>query len=648
MKNQRYLNRMIVTCCCISLLTIVSCTTTSEVAIQSPDQSKSVQIGFDAQKGHAYYSLDINKTKIIIPSALGYQTGSDTIPGKNWSITNVLKFSHDSIWNPLWGKRSQVSDKYNAVNITFTNNKKQGLQQLLLEVRLYNDGLAFRYTVPQADSIPVNRELTQFNFSSDPTAWFYNGEYPNYGPVHLSEVKANRPSDVTLRVSDSLYLNLHEAYLPKGSPLVFSATSNRPSLGIASAPGIRGKLVNNYSSAWRVVMVGRQPGALIDSHLLELLNPDPEPGMDFSWVKPGVAVWDWRINGAVWNGFHYKMDYPSWVRMIDFAARQGFTALVLDANWYGPEHESASNPLNGDKANDVQRIIRYGKQKGVGVWLYLNDVGGRKYPIEQTLQQYGKWGAAGVKYGFMKGSPEEKNAWTQRITRLCAENKLLVDFHDGPVHPFGQLRTWPNAVTREFCHAQLDAHRVFTPTTFLTSIFVNMVAGPLDMGNGFFDLRNGKTTRVDESQPIPTTVVSEAARTLIVFSGTTIIPDIPEYYEKYPSLLEFISAQKMPWLESKTLMGEIGKYVVMARQTRDDKWLIAAVTNEDARTLTIPLTFLFDHNSQFTARISEDGNNGNFENNKTTLQTRTLKVTANDSLTLKMAPGGGACVILEK
>ena len=80
---------------------------------------------------------------------------------------------------------------------------------------------------------------------------------------------------------------------------------------------------------------------------------------------------------------------PSWVRMVDFAAEQGFKYLVLDANWYGPEFESDSDPVKGEKAQDVQRLLKYGKEKGVGIWLYLNDVGGRKYPIEKTLKQYG-------------------------------------------------------------------------------------------------------------------------------------------------------------------------------------------------------------------------------------------------------------------
>ncbi len=238
-----------------------------------------------------------------------------------------------------------------------------------------------------------------------------------------------------------------------------------------------------------------------------------------------------------------------------------------------------------------KKIIQYAKSRGVGIWLYLNDVGGRNFPISETLKLYHDWGAVGVKYGFMKGSEQEKNIRTRMITELCARNQLLVDFHDGPVHPYGQMRTWPNAITREYCHAQLDAHRVFVPSTFVTSVFVNMLAGPIDMNNGMFDLRQGPTTRVDENQPVPSTVVSEAARTLVTFSGATILPDIPEYYEKYPELLSFISAQQMPWKESRTLDGKVGEYIVMMRQT-DNVYLVGAVTNESARELEIPLSFL--------------------------------------------------------
>jgi alpha-glucosidase len=245
----------------------------------------------------------------------------------------------------------------------------------------------------------------------------------------------------------------------------------------------------------------------------------------------------------------------------------------------------------------------------------------------------------------MRGTPEEKNARTRLITELCAKNKLLCDFHDGPVHPYGQMRTWPNAVTREFCQAQLDAKRVFQPKTFVTSVFVNMLAGPLDMNNGMFDLRQGPTTRVDNKMEVPSTLVSEAARTLITFSGATIIPDVPEYYQKYPDLLRFIAAQQQPWRESKTLAGAIGEYVVMARQAADGRWLVGAATDEQSRELDIKLGFL--PAGKYRAAIIQDGREAHYLTNRETFRTEQRTVTRKDVISVKLAPGGGACVLLE-
>ena len=552
----------------------------------------------------------------------------------------VTRNKVNSVWKPLWGKRAVVPDKYNEMKLSFVNEAKSS-DALEVVARAYNEGVAFRYVSPQDAGSAL--ELTTFNFAGDYTAWFYNGERHNIGPERLTETDGERLPVMTVKAADDLYLAVHEACLDEGEPLKLKSEKGQCLFSVSVKPHL---LHAGYQSAWRVVLCGNRPGDLVDSHLLELLNPEPSGDYDFSWVKPGVALWDWRINGAQWEGFHYTMSYPSWERMVDFAAEQGFAYLVLDANWYGPEFEQGSDPVKGDKARDVRKLIQYGKQKGVGIWLYLNDVGGRNYPLEETLKQYGAWGAAGVKYGFMAGDGEEKNTRTKSITEMCARYKLLVDFHDYPVHPYGQMRTWPNAVTREYCKAQLDGHEIFYPKTFVTSVFVNMIAGPIDMNNGMFDLRQGKTTRSDNNQEVPSTVVSEAARTLITFSGATIIPDIPEYYRKYPALLRFLSAQKMPWLESKTLDGEIGEYIIMMRQAEDGVFLVGAATNEESRILRVPLSFL--GKGDYEAEIVEDGENAHYLSNRETIKVSKKKVTRNEVLNIKLAPGGGACIRIGK
>ena len=621
-----------------------ACGGDSSYQVDSPDSNLQVTIQ-PQEDGLLTYSFFANGKELIKESALGFKLeAEEIIPTTGWKVSNVSKRQVRDEWKPLWGKRAVVKDHFNELIIDLSNSTGK-LPQMQLIVRSYDDGMAIRYHVPEGkgETVNVEDELTAYNFAGNYTAWYYNKENHNIGPERLSETDTIRLPIMILQAGDSHFMAVHEADLRTGEPLLLESKEGEINFSVASKPRT---LEPGYTSAWRVVMYGEKPGDLVDSHLIELLNPDPDPQYDFAtWVKPGMAVWDWRIDGAIWEGFKYTMSYPSWVRMVDFAAESGFKYLVLDANWYGPEFESDSDPTKGDKANDVQRIIAYGKEKGVGIWLYLNDVGGRKYPIEETLKQYGEWGAAGVKYGFMKGTQEEKNLRTQMITELCAKNHLLVNYHDGPVHPYGQARTWPNAITREYCQAQLDAHKVFYPKTFVTSVFVNMVAGPIDMNNGMFDLRQGHTTRVDESQPVPSTVVAEAARTLITYSGVTIMPDIPEFYRKYPPLLKFLSAQKQPWKESRTLAGEIGEYIVMMRET-DEVYLVGVATNESGRTVEVPLHFL--PNGDFQVDIVEDADDAHYLTNRECLKTSQKQVNNQSSLSVRLAPGGGACLIFKK
>ena len=582
------------------------------VAVESPDGHLKLTVEV-ADDGAVTHSLAIDGTPLILPSPVGFAGGR---------FAGVTRRAENTVWKPIWGKRMVVPDSYREARVD--------LGSYQLEARAYDEGVALRYVYP--GSRPNGAEATAFNFAGDYTAWYYNGENHNLGPEKLSAANGQRMPVVTIKAGNSGYLALHEADLSDGEPLIFEAKEGGTSLRVASKP----------SPSWRVVMFGRTPGSLVDSHLLELLNPPPPAGMDFSWVKPGVALWDWRIDGAKVEDFRYDMSLPSWKRMVDFAAENGIPHLVLDANWYGPEFGRDSDPVKGGKVEQVKAIIAYGKTKNVGIWLYLNDVGGRKFSLEETLKQYGEWGAAGVKYGFMKGSPEEKNQRTRLITELCARNKLLCNYHDGPVHPYGQMRTWPNAVTREFCQAQLDGHKVFQPKTFVTSVFVNMLAGPLDMNNGVADLT--QAGRVDHGAPVPSTLTAEAARTLIVFSGATIIPDIPEYYRKHPELLRFIAAQRMPWRESKTLAGEIGEYIVMARQAADGAWLIGAATNEAPRELDVPLSFL--PAGKHEALVIQDGPRSDFRTRAEDYQAETREVSSADTLHLELAPGGGACVLV--
>ncbi len=593
---------------------LTSAAAAEPLAVTSPDGR--LQLAFTvASDGTPSYTFQTEGRTLIKASPLGLAGLSRP------KLAGVARRTVDTVWRPVWGKRAVVPDRFAELTLDLTSYR--------LVARAYNDGVAFRYVVPAGQA---TGELTEYRFAGDYTAWYYNGEHHNLGPEKLSQADGRRLPVMTVKVDDACYLALHEADLSSGDPLVLMSKKGETVFRVASRP----------SPAWRVIFCARTPGVLVDSHLIELLNPPPAPGLSFDWVRPGVAVWDRRINGAVVDWFKYTMSLTSWKRMDDLAQQKHLRYLVLDADRYGPEYGRQSDPTKGGKVAQVREIIAYGRARGVGVWLYLNDVAGRQFPLEPTLRQYGQWGAAGVKYGFMTGTPAEKNQRTRRITELCAQNHLLCDFHDGPVHPYGQMRTWPNAVTREFCHAQLDAHRVFQPKTFVTTVFVNMLAGPLDMNNGLADLQ--QAGRVDQPAPVPSTLTAEAARTLIVFSGATIIPDIPENYRRHPELLRFIAAEQMPWRESRTLSGAIGEHIVVARQAADGRWLVGAATNEDPRGLDIPLAFLA--RGRYQALVIQDGPDSDYRTHRESYRAAERVVGPADTLHVQLAPGGGACVLL--
>ncbi|CAL1518836.1 glycoside hydrolase family 97 N-terminal domain-containing protein [Chitinophaga sp. MM2321] len=603
------------------------------------------------------YAFSAHGTRLIYSSSMGLDFGpSGKFPSTGWKVSEVVKRRINNTWKPVWGKRAVVRDQYNETAIQL-QGPAIPFDKLNIVIRAYNDGIAFRYEVPDDASgreDTCERELTSFNFEGDYTTWFYNGEHANLGPDKLTEVQGNRNPVMTIQAADDAYLAILEADLRSGSPVVLHSGKGEKVFSVVSSPGI---IKPGYLSSWRVILYGKTPGSLVDSHVIALLNPAPDKGTDFSWVKPGVALWNRRVEGVKIDDFTYHVQaYASWVRLVDYAAKNSIPYLLLDSGWYGDQFSKSSDPVKGGAADDVKKLIAYAKTKGVRILLYMNDIGGRDYSLEQTLKQYNEWGAAGIKYGFMRGAMAEKNIRTRMITELCAKYQLLCNFHDGPVPPYGQMRTWPNAVTREYCQAQLDALTYFQPKTFVTTVFVNMLAGPLDMTNGVFDLMRSRPTNVKKEDQnmynhvykgdVPSTVTAEAARTLITFSGITVIPDIPENYDKFPELFSFVAAEKMPWKQSETLMGEIGQYIVMARQAADDTWLVGVANNESLRELDIPLSFL--GKGKYEATIIQDGDDAHYQTNRTTYKVNKKIVKSSDGIPVTLAPGGGACLIIKK
>lgn len=632
--------------------------------LTSPNQTVEVNIGM--KQGGVEWSVAYNGIKVVDDSLLGLILEK---PFKRLMLLSSKVVAEDSTWKPVWDKFSKIRNHYNELTLELCEADAYDCRRFEVIVRAYDDSVAVRYRLPDEGQVVIEEDNTHFNFTGDFVCWSANGEWPNYGPQRISKFEEVIPEPdqrhfpLTLKVNESCYAAVLEAAIYDFN---YVSPKGVAPHGIRTMMG-RNTVTTPVNTSWRVLLLGKTPGSLITNNALVNLNPpcrieNPE------WIKTGLSLWDWRGWGATApDGFTYELDMRSWRRQIDFASKHGVKFLLLDANWYGEEFSKDSNPVtsrttlcvqneegqilfpdapeNWNDPIDVPALIGYAADKRVGILLYINDRAQVKYDFDETLATYKSWGAAGIKYGFMGGKGQQKVLDTRKIVETCARHGLVCDFHDSPVPPSGDRRTWPNYITREFCHAQADAKRSFSPSTFCTTVFVNMLTGPLDMSNGMFALTNIEKGRPRVFQPINSTVVAEIARVLITFTGMAIIADMPEAYTAKLDLFDFIGSMPMNWDETIVLSGAIGEHISTARRS-GKKWWIGTACNEKGFKTQIKLDFL-KRGVVYKATVYEDALDADYIKNREAYTVRKCEVKQGGVIEATLAQGGGHALYLE-
>lgn len=611
--------------------------------LQSPN--KKVQLNISNNDNASHLSAIFLGDTIIKPSVLGLKTNTTDFTS-NVSYSNVSENTFDDTWNTVNGKYLTVRNHY--VEYKFKVNKLNNKEQFYeIVFRLYDDGFAYHYNFPNntiKDSVLIEKELTQLNFINDYTYWAYNDERHNLGPI----VRSEKPIEsvkipAVMQLNNNRFMAIHEAEILSFAPLTLNASANDLSLTFNTEYSSRD---NAFKTSWRTFILGKKVGDLVESNLLVNLN-EPCKIEDTSWIKPGKSIWDWRVWGyKTQDGFQYELDTRSHKRLIDFASKNNVQYLLIDADWYGEEFNENSDPTTAKEGIDIEEAMRYAKERNVGIILYLNDVGAKKFGLERVLKQFSDWGAVGVKYGFMTGSLEEKVKQTKKVIELCAQNKLMVDFHDGPIPPSGDRRTWPNMMTKEFGHAQADALRSHFPETSVNQVLINMIAGPVDLTNGWFDLNDAfNEKRPKVFQELPGTVVAEVAKLITIYTGWSVLPDSPEEYLDKDDLFDCIRKMPAQFDSLKILDGELDSFVSVARKAGND-WFIGSLTTRDPREITVDLSFL-PKDKKYEATIYSDTEDTHFLNNKESYKIHTQTVDANSKLDIKMAPGGGNAIYIK-
>jgi alpha-glucosidase len=398
-------------------------------------------------------------------------------------------------------------------------------------------------------------------------------------------------------------------------------------------------------SSWRVLMIGREPGRLVESEIIRNLSA-PSKIEDTTWIKPGVMAWDhWWTGDTI-------MDTETIKKYIQLAADMGWEYQLIDADWYGDWQNYGEEPLaepshitTHTEALDMDEVRRFAKEKGVRLWLWLHweDVA-RDQAYKQAFPLYEQWGIAGVKVDYMDRDDQEMVNWYEEITKTAAKHHLMVNFH-GAFKTSGFDRTYPNQVTREgiLGNEYNKWSKLDTPTHKVTLPFTRYLEGPADYTpGGFLNRQPDKfQTNVKPTQ-VQGTRAAELALFVVYDSPVACVCEHPDRLRDQPGA-DFLKVVPTVWDDTRVLVGKVGEEIVTARRSGDE-WFVGALTNENGRELAVPLGFLGD--GQWKLTLWRDARDA--DQNAEHLEVETRTVSADDTLTIQLAPAGGSVARFEK
>ena len=581
----------------------------TETFTSSP--SGDLEIRFSLLDGKPHYSVLYRDLTIVSNSALSLNLDGGLF-SETFAVQSTRHKTQSSNWVPVVGSKSSYPDAYNEFEVQLREKSDNG-RRLDLTFRAYNEGVAFRYTIPRQrgiDKIEIRSEDTQFQFTDD--HFVYWADYPqaDYSKVRISKMEDHAMRPLLIEAGSHFAAIAEAGTIEHYSPMALSRSGNNQLVTRFRSGTVSGK--DSLATPWRVIMVADTPGKLVEHHYLLQNLSEPCALSDTSWIKPG----------KVWRS---KLDTESAKAIIDYAAANNYQYVHYDAGWYGPERAKDSDPLTVIDSIDMPETIRYANEHGIGLICYINKIAMSGYDLEKTFSTYQKWGISGVKMGFVNWKSQSDMEFLFDAIRMAAKYKLVVDIHDN-FRPTGIERTYPHLLTVEGILGNEErADRKNPPKNVLTTSFSRMIAGAGDFTPCYLDGR----------------VVSRSfqlALGVVFYSPLQYLHwyDQANKYEgkSFPEL-EFWKQMPTTWDDSKVIDGEIEKFMTVARR-KGNQWFVGTIVNE-GRELDIPLDFLGP--GQFTAQIySEDPDD-------TKLVTiKTKQVTSSSSLKATMADGGGHAV----
>lgn len=535
-----------------------------------------------------------------------------------FTMDSVSTSEHRSVITNLWGEQAVVPDNYNAATIHLSKHDGSNYR-LDIEVRTYNEGIAFRYFFPehpQAVFHKVTADLTEYTFAPGTKVWAAEWAQAPYELKLVDEVTRPIERAVTVELPNGLYCALADADVDDWclEKNVASQTKHSTLTTTMYSPV---DIVTYYATPWKVIITAESYAQLLEHrYIIDNLNPSCEIPDAADWVKPGTIM---RCT---------TLSTEAALRNIDFCAKHNIPYMLFDWKWYEPCTSHDGDATKVIPQIDMPKVVAYGREHGVGIWLYVNQHALQKQ-MRQLFPLLHEWGIVGVKSGFVEYASHRWAVWLHDMVRCAAENHLMVNIHD-EYRPSGFSRTYPNLLTQE----GIRGNEEFPDATHNTVLpFTRMINGPADYTICYYDHR------------LKTTHGHQLAASLIYYSPLTTLfwYDKPDAVNDEPELSWFDNL-KTTWDETRVLDGAPGSHIVIARRSGEE-WYVAAMTNNEARTVTIPTDFL-EEGKRYTVTIYNDDPT---VNTRTKVSARSQIVICKSSnrklnkpLTLQLQPSGGA------
>jgi alpha-glucosidase len=633
--------------------------------VSSPDGRIRVLISTGKPVRVASYRVLFDGKLVVGDSQLGLQF-SDANPS-SFALVRSSKKTSDETYEMPFGKTRQVRDHYNEATFDFEDSKKIA-RNLQVTFRVFDDGVGFRYSIPEQRSslneFTIREELTQIvptqNQRMIALPLPFNSSYEEfYKGGKLDQFAAGETLGLPLLLlhinskAERIYLGVTEAALTNYANLLFVPHQGRLDARLApwpDDPQIKVRGVAPFSSPWRVLLIGRSPATLLESNVINNLNA-PSVVADTSWIHPGKIQFPW------WNGYvvphdpDHKAGLNTWTlkHYIDFCAANkieynSLDGYEMDQAWYGGKvipYEGA-DITKARHEIDLPEVLRYAKSKGIRTRAWFVAEGLIKRNIEEVFSTYERMGIDGIMVDFLNRDDQKAVQFYNDVLKLSVKHHLTVAFH-GIFKPAGLARTYPNLLTQEaVLGLEYDKwlKEGSPPDHEVLIAFIRMMAGPLDTHEGSFRPVPPAFYKPHAIAPNAMgTLVRQLAMYVVYENHQPMLADYPEAYLSQPSAFEFVKKVPVTWEESKMVLGKLGKYISLARRAGKE-WYIGTITDQRPRHLKLPLKFLGQGN--FTAEIYSDGPNAHKE--ALNFKVRRIPVTAKDVLDLEIAPAGGSAI----